>query len=300
MKVFIYHPQIREEYVRIFDELRPDIPLSDDPKEADVVFGWKVPGEYLHPNLKWYQSMGAGVDDVVLYLKDRDILLTRVEDLFAERMAEYVLAYMLALSQDVKSIFKQQEEKKWLPFTPGLLASQSVLILGVGSIGKRIGFLLNQVGMTVYGLARKTTDAQGFKYIYSSKEDLVNVYGKIDFVVNVMPLTEVTRDFLSGTEFDLMAKNPYLINVGRAHTLVEEDTYQALKSGQLKGAILDVFWEEPLSLDSPWWQLGNVIVTPHLSGPSVPKEVAQFFFANYNRFIKKQDLKGLVDFTAGY
>ncbi len=124
--------------------------------------------------------------------------------------------------------------------------------------------------------------------------------GRSDFVVVTLPLTDANEGILGERELAMMKQSAYLMNVSRGPLVQEEALLKALKHGSIAGAVLDVFHEEPLPRDNPLWDLDNVIITPHISGPSIPEDIAKIFIENLKRFEEAKKLEGVVDHEREY
>lgn len=272
--------------------------------EADVIAGWGFPTELLTEatRLRWFHKLAAGVDDVVAAgTLPKQAVLTRTDGrIFGRRMAEYVIAYMLAFAQDIPRILRQQDQRRWQPFVTRRLAEQTVGVAGVGAIGQEVVRRAAALGMRVVGWRRSPGDVEGVAKMYVGKDEFHAFLGECDFVVIVLPLTAETRGLFDDAAFAAMRDGAYLINVGRGPIVQERALIGALESGKLAGATLDVFDVEPLPADHPFWSMPNVIVTPHMSGPSVPEEVVPPFLENIERFLAGRPLLRQVDLNRGY
>jgi phosphoglycerate dehydrogenase-like enzyme len=155
------------------------------------------------------------------------------------------------------------------------------------------------MGALVIGL-----DEQEKRLPYVNKEysptEIEEFLGRSDFVVVTLPLTDTNEGILGERELAMMKESAYLMNVSRGPLVQEEALLKALKQGSIAGAVLDVFHEEPLPRDHPLWDLDNVIITPHISGPSIPEDIAKIFIENLKRFEEAKKLEGVVDHEKEY
>lgn len=272
--------------------------------EVDVIAGWGFPTALLAKatRLRWFHKLAAGVDDIVAAgTLPKQAVLTRTDGrIFGRRMAEYAIAYMLAFSQDIPRILRQQAERRWQPFVTQPLAGKTVGVAGVGEIGSEVVQRAAALGMRVVGWRRSAGDVDGVERMYVGGQEFHAFLGRCDFVVIVLPLTASTRGLFDDAAFEAMRDGAYLINVGRGPIVQEQALLRALQSGKLAGATLDVFDVEPLPADHPFWGLSNVIITPHMSGPSVPEEVVPPFLENIKRFLAGEPLLRQVDLSRGY
>lgn len=272
--------------------------------EADIIAGWGFPPDLLTKatRLRWFHKLAAGVDDIVTAgTLPKQAVLTRTDGrIFGRRMAEYVVAYMLAFSQDIPRILRQQAERRWQPFITRPLAGRTVGVAGVGEIGSEVVRKAAALGMRVVGWRRTPGPVDGVEHMFVGKEEFHAFLGECEFVVIVLPLTAETRGLFDDAAFAAMRDGAYLINVGRGPIVQEQALIRALEAGKLAGTTLDVFDVEPLPPDHPFWRMPNVIVTPHMSGPSVPEEVVPPFLENIERFLSGQPLLRQIDLGRGY
>lgn len=271
---------------------------------ADIVVGWGTPPGLLQnaPRLKWFHKLGAGVDDIVLSEQlPPDVLLTRTDGtVFAPRMAEYCIAYMLAFSQNVRRVLAQQQQRAWKPFVTDMLAGKTVGVAGVGDIGQEIARKAAALDMHVIGWRRSPGDVQHVDDMYVGRHQFHTFLAAADFIVIVLPLTPETKGLFDAKAFTAMRQGAYVINVGRGPIIVEDALIDALRSGHLGGAALDVFDVEPLPENHLLWSFDNVIITPHMSGPSVAANVAEPLLDNLERYLAGKPLLKVVDRTRSY
>lgn len=272
--------------------------------DTDVILGWKFPTSILNQpiasNVQWFQSMGAGVDDLVAdkSIPER-IQLTRIVDQFGTYISEYVFTYLLHIVKDVPRMAKAQTEQSWDPFIAESLAGKTIGVAGLGSIGKEIVRKARAFDMKVYGLSFSGNQAH-LTDSHFLPDQWVEFVKDLDYLVLTLPLTENTHHVINEELLLTMKEGASIVNVGRGALINEEDLVSVMKSGHLDVAVLDVFEKEPLTKDHPFWSMPNVYVTSHLSGPSTINGVCSFFAENLNRFITEQPLQGLVDRKRGY
>ena len=313
-KVLIYYhnPEYVERYERLLEEARKDLQLivckdknqiEDLIGDADILFsGHTFPVELISKarNLKWIQSMSGGVEN---YARSNvippGVLLTKIRGVFGPIMSEYVVGYILAVTQNMKKIFTDKEKKHWEPFVVDSIRRKIVGVMGLGSIGAYIAYQVHLMGAVVIAL-----EEQEKRLPYVSQEYSITEMGEFlprpDFVVMALPLTDATEGILGEREFAMMKETAYLINVSRGPLVQEDALLRALRQGSIAGAVLDVFHEEPLPRDHPLWELDNVIITPHISGPSIPEDIVEVFLENLKRFEEGKKLEGLVDLEKEY
>ncbi|WP_052947553.1 D-2-hydroxyacid dehydrogenase [Aneurinibacillus tyrosinisolvens] len=311
-KILIYSPNDTQVYADLLQAKGyTAVGSASTPEEAaerlagtEVLLSWKFPLHLLSrpeaSSVKWIQSMGAGVDDLVsLPHIPEQIVITRIVDQFGGSIAEYVFAYLLYLNQDISRIRIAQKEKKWEPFLPGFLAGKTMGVAGLGSIGKEIAKKARAFDMSVSGLSYSGKQAHLVDQHYGPDEWRAFVQ-ELDYLVLTLPLTDETRHVINRELLLAMKSTACLVNVGRGKLVVEEDLIDVLHSGHLQAAVLDVFYEEPLLKENPLWTLPNVYVTPHISGPSIPLEVMRFFADNVKLYLKGEPLRGVVNRNSSY
>ncbi len=245
------------------------------------------------PLLKWVFSISAGVEKLPLKeLKERGILTTNTSGVHAVTIAEYVMGGLLVMSHHYDRYIPLKKERKW----GGLISEEdmegkTILVIGAGHIGSEIGRKAKAFDMRVLGLKRKVCTLEGFDEVYSM-EQLKEVLPLADYVVMAAPLTPETHHLIGAEEFALMKNEAVFVNIARGDTVKEQDLITALTERTIKGALLDVFHEEPLPAESPLWELDNVLITPHSSAISknVIKKVIKMFEANYEKYKKGEKL----------
>lgn len=272
--------------------------------ETEVILGWKFPTQILNQpiasNVRWFQSMGAGVDDLVADKSiPENIQLTRIVDQFGTYISEYVFTFLLHIVKDVSRLRKAQLESKWDPFISESLVGKTIGIAGLGSIGAEIVRKARAFDMNVHGLSYSGKQASMVDNHFMP-DQWMEFVKDLDYLVTILPLTEATHHIIDEKLLLAMKPDACLVNVGRGTLIDEPDLISVVKSGHLRAAILDVFEKEPLPKDHAFWSMPNVYVTSHLSGPSTIKGVCAFFADNLKRFLEGQPLQGLIDRNRGY
>ncbi|MDF2629406.1 MAG: putative 2-hydroxyacid dehydrogenase [Symbiobacteriaceae bacterium] len=265
--------------------------------EAEVVFSWKLPADLFAQasRLRWVQAMGAGVEDLVAAPLPKGCLLTRVEGLFGSYMSEYAFLHMLAHAQRLPAIYANAAQKRWAPCTIGKLGGKRLGVAGSGSIGMEVIRKAKAFDMEVWSLVRTARSVTGADRVFTMDQAGEFAAG-VDYLVSVLPLTPATIGLIDPLA---LKQGAVLINMGRGATIDERRLLAAVREGRIE-AVLDVFATEPLPEEHPFWSTPGITVTPHLSGPSVPAEVADYFAANFRRFVAAEPLVGLVDRQRGY
>ena len=246
-------------------------------------------------NLKWLQTFSAGVDSpFFVQLMERGVTLSNSSGATASPIAQTAILYMLALSRDMRTWMRNQDDKKWQQHKIDELDGASLAVVGMGPIGMeiaRIGVALNMKVEAVRRTARGDEPCPTF-----SMHELHDVLGRADWVASALPLTPDTRHVFDTKAFAAMRPGARFINVGRGELVDEQALVAALQSGHLAGAGLDVFATEPLPAESPLWGMDNVIVTPHNSGSSTTsnRRSEEIFLDNLERWVAGTPLNNLV------
>lgn len=266
-------------------------PASKDAIEtATVVVAFGLPDDLLASaeSLRWVQALSAGVNtyDVDALAAD-DVVLTTVSGIHAQPSAEQVLGYMLAFERGIHTGIRQQQQKVWERYMVGELADETVGIVGVGAIGQRVAEVVSALGMRTLGIKHDPDTGGDSVDELFGPDGLYEVLLRADYVVLACPLTDETRGLIGDKELQTMNSEAVLINIARGDLVDEETLIHALQSGWIRGAALDVFSNEPLSADSPLWDLSNVIVTPHMAGltPHYMERSAAIAAENYRTFV---------------
>lgn len=259
------------------------------------------------PNLRWFQQWGAGTDWLMRHpeIAERDFVLTNASGVHAIPISEHILAFLLAFARRLPEAIQAQERHEWSR-SEGLptfeLAGKTMLLVGVGAIGRRTAQIAAGLGMRVLGVRRDLSKRiPGIERMFSPDE-IEQALPEADFVVLTIPLTRETQGMFNARLFAKMKPTAFLVNIGRGGTVNEEDLVRALQTRQIAGAGLDVFAKEPLPPESPLWDIPNVIITGHYSGdtPHYDDRALEIFLDNLERFTSNQPLRNVVDKQRGY
>lgn len=272
--------------------------------DADVMLGWRIIPEVFAEakRLKWIQFGSAGIDHTIFpELINSDVILTTQSGIHTVPVAEHVYAMMLALTRRLNIAGNLQCQRKYeraeIAATSDELADKTIGIIGLGKIGLSIARIAKAFGLRVVG-TKRTLDGElpNVDEVYES-QDLHKILPISDFLVLVVPLTVSTRALLGREEIAQMKNGAYLINVARGAMVDHEALYEALSSGRLKGAALDVFPIEPLPQDSPIYDLPNTIITPHTGGSShrYGERAAAIFKTNLDAFLSGGEMINVYD-----
>ena len=278
--------------------------LEEHPKESiTMALIWKHPkGTLAHyPNLKCIASAGAGVDYI---FEDStvptNILITRVVDPYlASDMSEHVLAIILAELKNFNTYKLQQVDHNWNPKEYRRIQDVRIGIMGLGELGELTARDLTKYGFQVQGWSRSKKEIEGVR-AFAGQEELEPFLDFTEFLVCLLPLTPQTEGILNRSLFLKLPKNAYIINVARGGHMVDEDLLNALDSGHLSGASLDVYHEEPLPGDHPFWKHPKIFMTPHYASVSDTHSVVPQILENYERLGNNKELLNKVNRTKGY
>jgi phosphoglycerate dehydrogenase-like enzyme len=258
--------------------------------------------------LQWIQWPAAGVDRCVQQpaLHERHLLLTNLQRTMGPSMAEHVLGMMLALSRHFEYFMRQQQEAHWAreDATPQLadLEGKTVLVVGLGGIGTEVARRAHALGMHVVATRASGRSGPDFVSYVGLPDELLKLAKDADFVVNCAPLTRETTGIFNREFFATLKPGAYFISVGRGRSTATADLIDALKSGRLVGAGLDVTDPEPLPADSPLWHLPNVIITPHVSADTAVSQEQRnaVLVENLRRYAAGEPMLSVVDIERGY
>lgn len=277
--------------------------------DARIMLGWDFRAGALERawprarRLEWVHWCGAGVDAVLFpALCDSDVILTNARGIFDRPIAEYVLGLVLSLAKGFPRTTLSQQRKHWDFRHAEGIAGKTALVVGVGSIGSAIGAMLRGAGMRVTGVGRTARNNDPVFGTVHAMEQLDTALASADYVVNITPSTPDTRGLFSADRFRHMQPGARFINVGRGDAVDENALAEALRTGIIAGAALDVFTEEPLPETSALWDLDNLIVSPHMSGDVAGSDAALIaqFTDNLHRFLDNKPLNNVVDKHKGY
>ena len=265
--------------------------------EADIAFGQPdAEGCRLAERLRWIALTSAGYtrydnEETKEALLARGAVLTNASSVFAEPCAQHLMAMMLGLSRGLPaSAAEQMGERRWMFFErraeSRLLNGQTILLLSYGAIAKRLVELLAPFGMKIYALRRRAYSEAGVHVIDEGR--LSAVLPLADHIVNILPENEATHRYVNARRLALAKPGAFFYNIGRGPTVDEQALINALESGRLGGAYLDVFDAEPLPATSPLWTTRNCWITPHTAGGRVDQDEAltDCFLANLEAFTR--------------
>ena len=216
--------------------------------------------------LKWVQALGTGVDNLIdRPALRRDVIVTNVHGIHGAPVSEAAIATMLALARNLPRAIRLQDKHQWQRWPAQLLHNKTVGIFGIGAIAEVLAPKCKALGMQVVGVSSAPRLVDGFDRIHATSE-LADVVGTFDFFVLLTPLTEKTRNCIGAALFAAMKPTAFFVNLARGGVVDESALVTALRDKRIAGAALDVFVEEPLPAEHPFWDMDNVIITTHQGG----------------------------------
>ncbi|MFD9000531.1 D-2-hydroxyacid dehydrogenase [Streptomyces sp. NPDC059582] len=272
--------------------------------DADVLLVWDFTSTAVRdawpgggPRPRWVHTASAGVDHLMCpELAASDTVVTNARGIFEQPIAEYVAALVLAMAKDLPRTLELQGRREWRHREGQRLAGTRACVVGSGPIGRAIARTLKALGVTTAVVGRvPRTGIHG-------PQDLDRLLARADWVISAAPLTEDTRGMFDTRRFGVMQPSARFVNVGRGPLVVEDALAQALVKRWIAGAALDVFESEPLTPDSPLWQVPGLIVSPHMSGDTVGwrDDLGAQFVELYERWAAGRSLSNVVDKKRGY
>ncbi len=321
---------VRDETVERLRALSPDLEVADvrgdaafdvetlaDP-EVEILVGPRAPADRAAvPKLRWLQVGSAGVDHMAAEAPWRTgLTVTNAKGVYAVPIGEYVSGMVLRVHQPAAAWSADQAAHRWPPGEPPLSAvirGRTAVIVGFGSIGREVARQLSALGMCILAVKPRPDVVADTSYRVPGTGDpdgsipdrIVGVEGlneaaaEADVLVLTMPLTDASRGMIDAGVLAAMRPNAWLVNVSRGALVDGPALLEALRAGRLAGAVLDVFAEEPLPADSPWWDAPNVIVTPHASGATM-RFFDDLLVENVRRYLAGEPLLNPVDPERGY
>lgn len=277
-KKWLLKTGLKEQHIAALEGLFPDYAMVMDNAETDALgevewtIGWNdkltglLEGGRL-PSLKWVQATSAGVNSLPLETFARKgIYLTNASGIHSEPIAEYVIGVLLSHMRGLRTAILNQPQRNWEQITDlQELKGKTMMIVGAGHIGNRLGELAKAFGMKVIAVNRSGREVAGLD-VTVKMDDIGTVIDFADIVVDILPQTEETYRVFNEALFSRMKKGVLFVNVGRGATVDTDSLIKALDNGTVAYAALDVFDEEPLPADSRLWDHQKILVTPHFSG----------------------------------
>jgi D-2-hydroxyacid dehydrogenase (NADP+) len=304
--------RIRREFpdATVYQLSGPDT-VTDAHKECTIYLG-PITKEELRaaPNLRFLQAAYAGVDALLFpELSQSNVLIASAKGIHNTQMSELFFAMLLYCGRTMHLWAEQKREREWNknPVKEGFfLAGKQLIIVGYGTIGKKIAMIARTFDMRVIGCRSTVTDEERESDPFTDElipvSELNSVLPGSDIILNLLPHTPATESFFDRNVFSVMKKGSVFVNLGRGKTVDDEALLAALGSGTVRWAALDVFRDEPLPNDHPFWTHPKVVMTPHIGGlmPDYWDAVVSIFIENVRRLNEGDELMNLVDTSKGY
>jgi len=287
-------------HVKVIENLN-----AGDVDQVEVLIAWSVEGSLLAamPALRLIQANGAGVDGILKQLIGRENIpvCRTIDHSLADGMASYVAWAVLDHLRDMAHYRVSQLHQQWAPRKISLPATHRVGVAGAGEMGQACLEVLSQIGFPTSAWSRtmRTNLRLGVKK-FAGDDSLDDFLRECDTLVCLLPLTQQTRGFLSKRVFDALPAGSHVINVGRGEHLIEADLVDALSSGQLARATLDVAPNEPLANGHPLWSCPGVVLTPHVAARASAESVAIQTLINLKALREGRELSNKINVAAGY
>ncbi len=286
-----------EELQRVLGEFKPDILYTVRFNGSD---GFPKNEIFAPGGPKWVSNGGAGTDHFGVWDTGK-VTVTNSAGVAADMMAEYLMGGFLHFTLDVPGLQQDQQTRVWQSREVRPLKGSTLLIVGLGSTGRALAARAKAFGMRIVGTRANPRPMEGVDTVVSASE-LGDLLPEADFIAVCTPLTKETRHLLNEQAFSAMKAGVILGDVSRGHVIEQKALIQALNSGRVAAAVLDVFEEEPLPPDNPLWAVENVLISPHCSSVYEGWEAASFelFLKNLGRWIANKPLTNIVDPQRGY
>ena len=259
-------------------------PSHGNVNDIEYVAVWKHPHGILknYPNLKAILSLGAGVDHII---SDPDLpeglpIVRLVDEKLTHEMSLHSIHWVLHFHSDQYLYRIQQKNRDWIQRSSVQSEDRTIGIMGLGNIGRGIGDSLVNLDFNVIGWGAHPKESLGEIDYYFGHDQLSDFLGQSDILINVLPLTENTKNILTKNELTFLPQGSFIINIGRGGIINENDLINFLDSGHIKAAALDVFAQEPLPENNSLWMHPSVYVTPHIAGQSNPRSAAKTIAEN--------------------
>jgi phosphoglycerate dehydrogenase-like enzyme len=283
---------------------RKERPSADQLARTEALMAGAVPAGLLPsmPKLRWVQAMSAGVEGW-LALPDlpAGLTLTCARGTHTESMPENIIGALFHVAKPYALVAEHQKQARWVHTVAQPLTGKTLGILGLGAIGGEVARIAGALGMRVIGTRRRPTPmAHVAEVLPADRTD--DVLAQSDFVLLLLPATPETENFIDARRLAKMKPTAWLLNFGRGHIVKDDDLIAATTGKKIAGALLDVFRQEPLPPEHPFWKAEGIVVLPHIGGPHPQRDrfVAKLFVENLRRFLDGEPLKEVVDRVAGY
>ncbi|WP_299772505.1 D-2-hydroxyacid dehydrogenase [uncultured Pseudoteredinibacter sp.] len=312
-KIHIYRPFIPEIIPHLDNALKgKEVIYWHTPKEfeegldesVEILFCHRPPRNLWHkaPNLKLIHVFTTGVD-AILPASDlpENVIIANNQGLTIPQMPEFAIAMVMAHMKGIPKLIDQQKRNEFLPFSHRVISGKTLAIIGLGVIGSEIAVRAKALGMRVIGTKRQVADISGVDKVYPSS-DLFEVLSQADATIVITPLTPETENMFNSEAFSKMKTGSIFIDISRGGVTAPEALMEALNSGHVAGASLDVFRPEPLPKESPLWNTKGLIISPHMAGLAHENvtQVAYWMADNVDRLERGLPLERVVPINKGY
>jgi phosphoglycerate dehydrogenase-like enzyme len=283
---------------------RQSTPSAEQLARTEVLLTYRVAPGVLPamPKLRWAQAMTAGVEHW-LAMPDlpKNLTLTCARGTHRESMPENIIGALLYVAKPYAQAVEDQKQRKWAQKPARPLTGKTLGILGLGAIGQDVARIAAMLGLRVIGTRRRPQPLDGVAEVLPP-ERTPEVLAQSDFVLLLLPSTPQTDNLIDASRLAMMKPTAWLLNFGRGQLIVDDDLVAAVKAKKIAGAMLDVYRQEPLPAEHPFWGTEGIIVLPHIGGPHPLRDaiVARLFVANLARFLDGRPLTEVVDRAAGY
>ncbi len=291
--------KLAEGYKKALNERFPELVVHAAAKEedvgefigrADILLCARISDALMQKavNLKWIQAVTTGTDYLTrLPSLKKDVLITTTRGIHGPQMSEMAFLLMLALNRNLPQVVKNQEKSHWENWPSKLIWKKKVGIFGVGVIGEELARKCKAFAMEVLGIDVVKRQLECIDRWYGP-EDIIEVARQVDFLILVAPNTPQTEKIVGAKVLSSMKPTAYLINIGRGELVDEPALIDALNTGTIAGAGLDVYWQEPLPKEHPLWKAKNLIAMPHMGGPSdvYVEQAMAVMEENFRRYLK--------------
>jgi glyoxylate/hydroxypyruvate reductase len=306
--VIIFNNKDPKPWAQTLKEKLPQTAISIYPEvahPASVTFAicWKADKNVLlnFPNLAVVQSVGASIDHIVKNqtIQKNQIITRIVDDNLSNDMWEFLLAAVMSNLKNLDIYGRKKEDKKWEPSQYTTIKNTKISILGLGQIGALVAEKFASLGFDVHGWSLSEKNIKNVA-CHAGQNELKAFLKNTDFLINLLPLTAETENFLNKNVLKQLKKGGFLINVGRGEHLVEQDLVELLDENYLSGALLDVFRIEPLPKDHIFWTHPKIQITPHIASLTNIESATTQIAENYKNHTSGKALRHIVSLEKGY
>ena len=283
---------------------RKEKPSAEQLARTEALLAYGAPAGLLPamPKLRWVQSMTAGVEGwMALPDLPESLILTCARGTHRESMPENIIGALFHVAKPYAAAVENQKRRQWVASVAQPLTGKTLGILGLGAIGRDVARIASVLGMRVIGTRRRPEPVAHVDEVFAA-ERTPEVLAQSDYVLLLLPATAETDNYMNAERLGMMKAGAWLLNFGRGHLIKDSDLIAAVKDRKIAGAVLDVFRQEPLPADHPFWTTEGILVLPHIGGPHPQRDkiVAGLFVDNLGRFLDGKPLREVVDRKLGY